>query len=351
MNRTRPDRNIAARASELSLLVVTILALFQSISAAQNSSVYETDVRPRTTSATPASARSQPFKTYHDGSVRDIGSIENRDIGCAHGLGNRYNLQAQIEMGRSYAQQVESASKLITDPIITEYVNRIGQNLARNSDAQVQNTFKIIDTDEVTAFSLPGGFIFVDSGLILAADDEAELAGVISHEMAHVAACHVTQEMARDELTNVSSMLLIFRLLFRPTIRNTVYLKPAPSFEFEADLLGVEYLYKAGYDPQALPSFLEKVRAIGKQSGNRVNALASYPQIAERITRIQHEINTLLPPAPEHKRDTSEFQETKKRLARLKNRPKANKNHGGDPLVRGDSTPPFVIEFEGGPIQ
>ncbi len=180
-------------------------------------------------------------------------------------------------MGRSYAHRVESTSKLITDPIITEYVNRIGQNLARISDAQFQNTFEIIDTDEVQAFSLPGGFIFVDSGLILAADDEAELAGVISHEMAHVAACHVRQDMAPDALTSVSSMPLILRLLFRPAIQNTVYLNRTPSFEFEADLLGVEYLYKAGYDPQALPSFLEKMRAIEKQGRNRAQCPCLLP--------------------------------------------------------------------------
>jgi beta-barrel assembly-enhancing protease len=162
--------------------------------------------------------------------------------------------------------------------------------------------------------------------LILAADNEAELAGVISHEIAHVAACHAAQEMEREELTNVASMPLIFRLVFRRAIRNTISLKPTRSFEFEADFLGIEYLYKAGYDPQALLSFFEKVRARENQNrSRRANALDVHPQIADRIERTQQEINTLLPPASEYKLDTSEFQEIKKRLAELDNGHKLNK--------------------------
>ena len=125
-------------------------------------------------------------------------------------LGNWYSLEKQIEMGRSYAAQVESTTKLITDPIIQEYVNRIGQNLVRNSDAQVPFTIKVIDTDDVNAFALPGGFFYVDSGLILAADNEAELAGVMSHEIAHVAACHLARENTRGQLMQLASIPLIF---------------------------------------------------------------------------------------------------------------------------------------------
>ena len=85
--------------------------------------------------------------------------------------------------------------KMIQDPVVTEYVNRVGQNLVRNSDAQVPFTIKVVDSDEINAFALPGGFFYVNSGLILAADEEAELAGVMAHEIAHVAACHAARRI------------------------------------------------------------------------------------------------------------------------------------------------------------
>lgn len=307
----RAGANIAARTAQLGLLlVVTILILLQSILAAQN---------PRTTSES-VSPVSKWLKTYHDGSIRDISAVGNRDIGCTRGLGGQYSLEAQSKLGQSYAQQVEKTFKIVTDPVLTEYVNRIGQNLVGNSDTQVPLTVKIIDSNEVNALSLPGGFIFVDSGVILVADSEAELAAVISHEIAHVAACHAAQEMAREEQSKLASMPLIFKLALRRITLNTSYLKPTRIFESEADLLGAEYLYKAGYDPQALASFLEKVKATERpESGSRAKNFESQPRMTARIERTQQDINTLLPPAAEYKVDTSEFQEIKKRLALVKN--------------------------------
>jgi predicted Zn-dependent protease len=215
---------------------------------------------------------------------------------------------------------VETTSKLITDPVIAEYLNRIGDTLASNSGPQVQLTLKIIDTDEINAFSLPGGFIFVDSALVLAADSEAELAAIISHEIAHLAACHAAQEMGREEVTNVASMPPIFRFVVRHITRNTVYFRPVGSFDSEADSLGIEYLYKAGYDPQAMSSILEKVKAIEKQKrGNRANAFGSHSLITDRIERTRKKINTLLPPSPEYKVDTSDFHEVKERLSKMEN--------------------------------
>ena len=126
-------------------------------------------------------------KVKHDGGRNDVDAIGNRKIG-GRGLGNWYSVESEIRMGKSYAMQVESGSKVITDPVIAEYVNRIGQNIVRNSDAQVPFTIKVIDSDEINAFALPGGFFYVYTGLILAADEEAELAGVMAHEIAHVAA-------------------------------------------------------------------------------------------------------------------------------------------------------------------
>jgi len=313
MNQRTQDRSIAFPASVPLLLVLTTL-LLQSISAAQNNS-------------TLVSGGSAAFNPPHEESIRPISAVGNQDIGCSRGLGNRYSLQEQLEMGRFYAQQVEATSKLISDTVIAEYVNRVGQTLAQHSGKHVQLSVKIIDTEEVNAFSLPGGFVFVDSGLVLAADNEAELAGVIAHEMAHVVACHATQEMAREQLTNLTSMPLIFRLLFRHALRNTVYSNPTTSFESEADSRAVEYLYKAGYDPDALSSFLEKAGISEKQSrGTRANALESHPRIAGRIERAQQEINKLPPYASEYKLDTSEFQEIKNRLSKLESDRKVDEN-------------------------
>ncbi len=193
-----------------------------------------------------------------EGSRDDVEAIGNRDLG-KRGLGNWYSLESEIRMGKQYSQQVDATSKLITDPVVNEYVNRIGQNLVRNSDAKVPFTIKVIDTDEVNAMALPGGFFYVNSGLILAADEEAELAGVMAHEIAHVAARHAMREMTRGNILQISSIPLIFigggigygiqsaASLALPL----TFLSFSRSFEAEAAYLGVQYMYKSGYDPQA----------------------------------------------------------------------------------------------------
>jgi predicted Zn-dependent protease len=273
----------------------------------------------------------KPVKTYHDGSIRDIDAVGNRNVGCQRSIGNWYSLEKQIAMGRSYAQQVESTSKLINDPVIAEYVNRVGQNLVRNSDALVPFTIKIVDTDDINAFALPGGFFYVDSGLILAADNEAELAGVMAHEIAHVAACHAAREMSRGQLMNLASIPLIFvGGGIGYAIQNIAglampmgFLKFTRTFESEADFLGIEYMYKAGYDPQALTAFFEKVKALEKHKpGTLAKAFDTHPQTPDRIEKTQKEIDTLLPALAEYKVDTSEFQDVKERLMELENRHK-----------------------------
>jgi hypothetical protein len=130
------------------------------------------------------------------GSIDDVSAVGNRDIG-ARGMGNWYSTDYEIKMGKSFAMDVEKSTKLITDPVVTEYVNRIGQNIVKNSDCKVPFTIKVIDSDEINAFALPGGFFFVNSGLILNADEEAELAGVMAHETAHVCAHHAVREQTR----------------------------------------------------------------------------------------------------------------------------------------------------------
>jgi hypothetical protein len=145
----------------------------------------------------------------HDGSRDDVSAIGNRHIGTGKSPGDWYSIESEIRMGKGYAMQIESGMKLVQDPVVTEYVNRIGQNLVRNSDAKVPFTIKVVDSDEINAFALPGGFFYVNSGLILAADEEAELAGVMAHEIAHVAARHATRQMTRGQIANIASIPLI----------------------------------------------------------------------------------------------------------------------------------------------
>ena len=262
-------------------------------------------------------------KPYNDHSIRDINAIGNRNVGCARGFGNWYGLDQQVAMGKQYSSEVESSSKLVKDPAITEYVNRIGQSLVRNSDSLVPFTIKVIDSDDINAFAFPGGFFYVDSGLILAADNEAELAGVMAHEIAHVAACHAARGRTRGRLMNMASipMMMVggpigFAAYETMTVSAPItYLKFSRHFETEADFLGVEYMYKAGYDPQALTSFFEKVKGMERVKDSRVaRAFATHPQTRDRIQKTQEEINTLLPAETQYKVDSSDFQDVKAKL-------------------------------------
>lgn len=262
------------------------------------------------------------------GTKDDIDAIGNREIG-GRGLGNWYSLETEIRMGREYAQMIDSTVKLVRDPVITEYVNRIGQNIVRNSDAQVPFTIKVIDASEVNAFALPGGFFYVNSGLLLATDQEAELAGVMAHEVAHVAARHAARQMTRANLANIASIPLIFLgggvgYAARSAAGIGVpmgFMKFSRGFEEEADYLGLQYLYKTGYDPQSFMSFFEKIQAKEKiKPGTLSKIFASHPPIESRIAKTQKQIETKLPPSPQYIVTRSEFDDVRTRLATLENR-------------------------------
>ena len=267
----------------------------------------------------------------HNGGKTDVDAVGNRNVGCGRGVGNWYTVEGQVARGRVYAQQIESQVKLVNDPVITEYVNRIGQNLVRNSDAQVPFTIKVIDSDVVNAMALPGGFFYVNSGLILAADEEAEMAGVMAHEIAHVAACHYGREMTRANLLQMASIPFIF---MGGAIGYAGYeaaglgipltfFKFSRGFEAEADYLGVEYMYRAGYDPSAFVSFFEKIQAMEKKKpGTLSKAFDTHPQTPDRIEKTQDEIRRILPAKPQYVVTTSEFDEVKARLAAIENKHK-----------------------------
>jgi beta-barrel assembly-enhancing protease len=300
-----------------------------------------------TDSLPPAVQAADPDKVKHDGSKNDVDAIGNRKVG-GRGMGNWYSIEGEIRMGKEYAQQVESSVKLIQDPVITEYVNRVGQNLVRNSDAQVPFTIKVIDSDEINAFALPGGFFYVNTGLILAADEEAELAGVMAHEIAHVAARHATRQMTRSQWANIGTIPLIFvgggigyavRSAASIGLPLT-FMSFSRGFESEADYLGLQYMYKTGYDPQAFISFFEKIQAQEKKRpGTLSKAFASHPQTPDRIAKSQEEIQKILPAKPQYLVTTSEFDTVKSRLAQLENRRKlVDEKDSGKPSLRRTST-------------
>jgi beta-barrel assembly-enhancing protease len=286
-------------------------------------------------------------KVKHDGGRDDVDAIGNRKVG-GRGLGDWYSLETEIKMGKQYAMQVEQSVKLVQDPVVNEYVNRIGQNLVRNSDAQVPFSIKVIDSDEVNAFALPGGYFYVNSGLILAADEEAELAGVMAHEIAHVAARHGMRQMTRMNLANIATIPLIF---VGGGIGYGIYeaaglglpltfMKFQRNFEAEADYLGLQYMYKTGYDPQAFISFFEKIQAKEKKKpGTLAKAFASHPQTPDRIEKSQQEIATILPAKAQYTVSTSEFDDVKSRLATIENRHKVlEEKDGSRPSLRRTST-------------
>jgi predicted Zn-dependent protease len=272
-----------------------------------------------------------PSKVKHDGGKNDVDAIGNRKSVGGRGLGDWYSLESEIRMGKQYSMMIESSSKMVTDPVVTEYVNRIGQNLVRNSDAQVPFTIKVIDSDVVNAMALPGGFFYVNSGLILAADEEAELAGVMAHEIAHVCARHAMRQMTRGNWANIGTIPLIFvGGGIGYAVRSAAgiglpltFVSFQRGFEAEADYLGLQYMYKTGYDPQAFVAFFEKIQALEKKKPGALDkAFATHPQTPDRIEASQKEIATILPARPEYTVTTSEFDEVKARLAAIENRRK-----------------------------
>jgi predicted Zn-dependent protease len=271
---------------------------------------------------------------------KDPDEIGNRDVG--KGV-NFYSIEKEIALGKQLAQEVERQAKIVDDPVIAEYVNRIGQNLVRNSDAKVPFTIKVIDSEEINAFALPGGFFFVNTGVLTNADSEAEMAGVMAHEIAHVAARHGTRQATRGEIVNLASIPLIFMggwtgYAIRQGAGLAIpmgFLTFSRGFETEADYLGLQYMYKAGYDPTAFVDFFEKIQSKEKKKpGTMSKVFSTHPMTDDRIKHSQQEIQDILKAKPEYVVTTSEFNDVKGRLLTMHNRRKPDANDPNRPRLR-----------------
>ena len=271
---------------------------------------------------------------------KDPDEVGNRDVG--KGV-NFYSIEKEIALGKQMAQEVERQAKIVNDPVIAEYVNRVGQNLVRNSDAKVPFTIKVLEAEEINAFALPGGFFFVNTGVLLAADSESEMAGVMAHEIAHVAARHGTRQATRGQIINYASLPLIFMggwtgyAIYQGAglAIPLGFLTFSRGFESEADYLGLQYLYKSGYDPTAFVDFFEKIQSKEKKKpGTMSKVFSSHPLTDDRIRNAQKEIQEILKAKPEYVVTTSEFKDVKDRLNTLHNRRKPEDKDLNRPRLR-----------------
>jgi predicted Zn-dependent protease len=236
--------------------------------------------------------------------------------------------EKEIAIGKQYATEVEKQSKIVKDPVVAEYVNRIAQNIARNSDLTIPLTVRVIDDPSINAFALPGGFLFVNTGVLLAADEESQVAGVIAHEIAHVAARHWASQMTKATLLQYATIPLIFVPMTYPVYMGVssamnfgipmAFLKFNRSAEAEADYLGLQYMYKAGYDPNSYVSFFSKViDEERRQPGSAAKIFMDHPPTPERIVECEREIKQILPKRDEYLVTTSEFDDVKTRMKTL----------------------------------
>jgi predicted Zn-dependent protease len=287
---------------------------------------------------------------------KDPDQIGNRDVD--KGI-NLYSIPKEMALGKALATEVIRNNRVVDDPVIAEYVNRLGQNLARNSDAKIPVTMNVIQGETINAMTLPGGYIFVNTGLILAADTESELAGALAHEIGHVAARHGTRQASREQVANLATIPLIFMgggwgaygtRQAAGVLMPVAFLTFSRAFESEADLLGLQYLYKAGYDPAGVLDMFEKIQALNRSKPGRVSRFFSdHPVTADRISAAQKNIQELLRAQPQYVVNTSEFDQVKARLLELENQRKTEPADPNRPrLLRPPASPKLSKSFNPG---
>ncbi len=264
--------------------------------------------------------------------IRPCSAAKNKldDVYC---IGHRHiarrtliSVQKAIAIGKRYADHIDRSSKILKDPVITEYVNRVEQNIALNSDAKIPITVGVIKSPYINAFTLPGGFIFVNTGTLQKVSSEAELAAVLAHETGHVAGRDPSANMTRKDLLQYATLPLLFTPMTYPIYLGVseglnfgipmAWLKYRRGEEHRADFLGVQYLWKAGYDPSAFLGVFSKIIQQGRSipGGGTPGIFMNHPPNKERIISIEEEIKNLLPPRKEYLVSTSEFQRVQQRL-------------------------------------
>jgi beta-barrel assembly-enhancing protease len=257
------------------------------------------------------------------GSKSDPSDIGRRKVA---GGPNFYSIEKEMALGRQLAKEVEKQSKLFEDPLITEYVNRLTQTLSRHSDVTFPVSLKIVESDQPNAFTLPGGHIFIDTGLIRLSESESELAAALAHELAHVAARHATRQASASQIANIATIPLIFITGPIGAIAQNAanlalpmgFLKFSRVFESEADLLGLQYMYDAGYDPSSSVDLFERLEALEKKKpGTAAQLFNTHPQTADRIGKSQRNIQKLLPERSEYIVNSSDYEEVRERLVSI----------------------------------
>jgi predicted Zn-dependent protease len=273
---------------------------------------------------------------------KDVGEIGNRKV--AHK--SIISEEKEIAVGKQYSTEIERTAKLLSDPVINEYVNRVAQNVARNSDLKIPLTVKVIDDPTINAFALPGGFLFVNTGLLMAAEEEDQVAGVVAHEIAHVAARHWASQMTKMTFAQFAMLPLIFVPMSYPVYMGVMeaYMQGVPmaflkfnrGAEAEADYLGIQYMYKAGYDPNSYVAFFGKVMDEERRMpGSMPSVFMDHPPTGDRIIKSEEEIKQILPQREQYLVSTSEFDDVKGRLQQVvSNRKKMKAGDSGGPTLR-----------------
>jgi Peptidase family M48 len=241
---------------------------------------------------------------------------------------NFFSPKQDVEIGRQSASQAERQLQILNDWNATSYIQSLGKSLASyapNNDPVYVYQFKIVNDEAINAFALPGGFIYVNRGAIAAADDEAQIAGVMAHEIGHVVMRHGTHQASRAYLAQ-APLAVAGGVLGGGAIgsvmgavgglgMNVLFLKYSRDMESQADLVGTQILHDAGYNPRAMVEFFEKIQAQSK--GNASQFLSDHPNPGNRISNVQHEIEKLNGALPNPKENTPEFQTVKNDLANL----------------------------------
>ncbi len=271
---------------------------------------------------------------------KDPSEIGDRDVA---GKLNVYSIEKEMALGKQLAIEVRKQARIVDDPIVSEYISRLGQNLARNSDVTFPVSFTLIDADDINAFTLPGGFIFINTGTLRLSDNEAELASVLAHELGHAAARHATRQATRNDLISAGTLPLFLFGGWTGLLAHSAAGLASPmfmfhfsrAFETEADLLGIQYLWKAGYDPTASVDMFERVESTErKQPGSVSKLFRTHPLTADRIVKTQKNIDELLPGRDTYVINTSEYEAIRARLAEISQQRKPDPKDRDHPTLR-----------------